>query len=573
MQEKKRRSKRGFLLLAALVALAVMAFVPAFASAAPSQLKPVIGDGFGAFTGVKGQTDHYWFPQFTSADLIHVNYTFTLNGVALGNPPANVKSVVFKVDGMPANGVVKGVFGSPQSVELNNWNALGMQKFSEGLHTVSSWVIETTPDVAIDKPIVSEMFGVDTVVPDWVHVVNLLPGADYTPLDGDEVFWNADKVDFSATVHDPAGSGVDATPTAAVPADGKIFEAVPLVWDEYIWDVTGTVSSPVGPDYLPVTKNVVFDAYDMVANFGRENYHVNFDRVAPSTSYTIDPLGANTQSGWTNKDVTLTFSSTDLLPEPNSGVAYTEYVVKTSDSHAVPAAPALTASGTQGTSVVITETAPIGPVYVYYRSVDKALPTPNYEAWKLAMVFIDKVAPALADDYPGWWMNTSFVVAITGGDHNSGIAAPGIEYMVSPLVAGHPTTWTVGGWASFDVMFGALTDGIFDLSYRATDKAGNSTLKVTKIKIDTRAPVTDGASGWINGLVPYVLTATDQVPGAGVAATVYRVDQATPWSFNLVNPVAPVVETAITIAGDHASFHTVDFASVDDARPARLGPR
>ena len=181
-------------------------------------------------------------------------------------------------------------------------------------------------------------------------------------------------------------------------------------------------------------------------------------------------------------------------------------------------------------------------------------------------------SPSLADDYPGWWMNTDFTVVLTASDHNSGIAAPGIEYMVSPLVAGHPTTWTVGTTVAFDVGLGALTDGIFDLSYRATDKAGNSTLKVTKIKIDTRAPVTDGASGWINGLVPYVLTATDQVPGAGVAATVYRVDQATPWSFNLVNPVAPVVETAITIAGDHASFHTVDFASVDDARPAGWVP-
>ena len=116
---------------------------------------------------------------------------------------------------------------------------------------------------------------------------------------------------------------------------------------------------------------------------------------------------------------------------------------------------------------------------------------------------------------------------------------------------------------------GALTDGIFDLSYRATDKAGNSTMMVTKIKIDTRAPVTDGASGWINGLVPYVLTATDQVPGAGVAATVYRVDQATPWSFNLVSPVAPVVETAITIAGDHASFHTsTSLPSTTPVRPA-----
>ncbi len=206
-------------------------------------------------------------------------------------------------------------------------------------------------------------------------------------------------------------------------------------------------------------------------------------------------------------------------------------------------------------------------MYVYYRSVDSAIPTPNYEAWNLVMVYIDKVPPTLTDNYPGWWMNTDFTVTIKAADHNSDIAPPGIEYMINPAVAGHPSVWTVGGLYSFDVMFGALTDGIWKLSYRASDRAGNQTVVDPELKVDTRAPVTDAASGWINGLEPYVLTATDQVPGAGVAATVWRVDLATPWSFALFSPVAPVATTNVTIAGAHGSTHTVDFASVDDARP------
>ena len=113
----------------------------------------------------------------------------------------------------------------------------------------------------------------------------------------------------------------------------------------------------------------------------------------------------------------------------------------------------------------------------------------------------------------------------------------------------------------------ALGDGIRALTYTATDKAGNVATSSNDVKIDTRGPVTDGAAGWVNGLVPYELTATDQVPGSGVAATVYRVDQATPWSINEAGVVAPTLMTEITLSGGQASEHTIDFASVDAALP------
>ncbi len=181
-------------------------------------------------------------------------------------------------------------------------------------------------------------------------------------------------------------------------------------------------------------------------------------------------------------------------------------------------------------------------------------------------------SPVLSDDAPGWWMNTSFTIHLMAADHNSDIAPPGIEYMISPAVAGHPAVWAVGSTVHFTVLPGALSDGVWQLSYRASDRAGNTSQKTTELKVDTRAPVTDGAAGWINGLEPYVLTATDQAPGAGVAATVWRVDQATPWSFTLFSPVTAVAQTQVSIAGAHGSTHTVDFASVDNARPYNWTP-
>ncbi len=177
----------------------------------------------------------------------------------------------------------------------------------------------------------------------------------------------------------------------------------------------------------------------MVGNVNVDQYDVNFDLVAPDTSYKVTPAGSDNQTGWTNQPVTVDFTATDI---GGAGVDYTEYIVKTSDTTAPPATPGIDESGTKGNSVVINETAPIGPNYVYYRSVDAACPEGNKEAWKLVMVFFDDVAPAMSDDTPDWWINNSLLdgfdmwgeIGITASDHNSGIAPPGIEWEL----VGHP---------------------------------------------------------------------------------------------------------------------------------------
>jgi len=313
----------------------------------------------------------------------------------------------------------------------------------------------------------------------------------------------------------------------------------------------------------------------VVGNTGFDGFTKFFDVTPPSTTYDISPAGADTNAGWTNKDVTLTLTAVDLPDQ--SGVDYTEWVKMVSSTTATPEAPALDASGTHGTVVPITDTAPVGPVYVYYRSVDKAVPA-NKEAWHLVMVFIDKNAPMLSDNAPTWWVNkgfdgNSFSVSLFATDPNSGVG-PG-EIMAEVPTWHPPITWfdTDGQVWFFVDPIGHMTDGIFPLNYKISDMAGNLATKSVDVKIDTRAPVTDGASDWINGTVPYVLTATDQVTGAGVSATAYRVDQSTPWLVNVASSASAQLMTSLPAwAQVQGAIHTIDFGSFDAALPAGWDP-
>jgi hypothetical protein len=92
-----------------------------------------------------------------------------------------------------------------------------------------------------------------------------------------------------------------------------------------------------------------------------------------------------------------------------SGVDYTEYVIGSSTS----TPPAQSSTGIKGSEVTITDNAPTGPVYLWFRSVDKV---GNREVWQKIFVYIDKptsgaagsavtTGPVLTNDVPGWWIN------------------------------------------------------------------------------------------------------------------------------------------------------------------------
>jgi hypothetical protein len=318
--------------------------------------------------------------------------------------------------------------------------------------------------------------------------------------------------------------------------------------------------------------------------------NVSVDNMAPSTIFTADPVGtalpAPSYDAWTNKNITMTFIASDAGGSGiGSGVAYTEYILGNSGT----TPPLISASGTKGSSVTIKDTAPVGPVYVWYRSVDNA---GNREAWNLAWAWLDNKAPVLSITGNTPWYNAEFAVRLSATDNNSHLATPGIEYQVPnwpmPFLLPHsgpkvPTTWASlsqnPGLVTFpvDAYPNSRTDGIWPLQFRATDQAGNAAEVTTQtVKIDTRPPesavTTFGADKWVNGTKPIVINATDQNPGAGVAVTWYRTDQATPWTANVAATPGVTLDSNVSFSSPvQGSVHTIDYFSIDAAtNPAAI---
>ncbi len=360
---------------------------------------------------------------------------------------------------------------------------------------------------------------------------------------------------------------------------------------------------PTAPTVPAAAKSSAKAASDaLYLGVGYPGASVVVDNMAPSTNITYvvptDPAGvaatAPSTPHWTNKDVTVTLSAVDAGGSGiGSGVAYIEYIKGNSGT----TPPTLSSAGTQlaGSAstasvaatgdVSITETAPVGPVYLWYRAVDKA---GNKEVWNLAWVWLDNKAPKLSNNYNGMWYNSEFSVVLMATDPNSALRAPGIEYQVPnwpmPFLLPHvigpavPTKWTPLSqnpgevWIPVDPYPNSRTDGIWPLNYRATDQAKNEAVDTSlTVKIDTRPPATIGTAGygdaqWVNGLKPFVLTATDQAPGAGVKATWYRVDQATPWTGSVNTTATVTYDTAVNLgAAVQGAMHTIDFFSIDNS--------
>jgi hypothetical protein len=567
------------------IALLVVAFVPATAmgSPAPPSLTPVLDFSGGDF----GSQDIMWYGGLSWA----IGVTWDVDrGGPWPIPPvdyANIHSIMYGIDTLPPVGE-DFLTGGTVGPWTDSFGVSGM--YTEGIHTVSSWVVEVTPTAGMTYPVAEDQFGIDRQDPTWT-------------VDGlDDGVWHSTKVSFTAYANDGGGSGVEATPTADWPsvlgAAPWHADGVPFYWDPYQWTVTGTVNPPLpaaGGQY-----EVTLTAYDEVGHPGIATAGVWFDLVAPHTNAVVTP-NATTSSSWTNQDVSVLFTAADGAPTPNAGVDYTEYITVEPTNTAIPPYPAIGASGTQiaaGTPPVISETAPMGPVYVFYRSVDKAVPA-NKEAWLLKVIYIDKNAPLLSDSVPAWWINhggetamtakagpvgtETFWVYLFASDPNSNLATPGIEFRMPTWIPAWYADWLpygdVDDGNGFDLFVDRAahaTDGIFPLEYRATDRAGNTATADTEVKIDTRAPVTDGASGWTNGFEPYQLTGTDQASGSGVAATIYRVNQATPWQINEATELTTSLVTdvqLVPLGGTpvQGAEYTIDFGSVDNALPAWFG--
>ena len=526
-----------------------------------------------AATGVTERQGLYWFGPTTNGGNVEGNFS------TVPPPITDMAYFTFSLDG--AAGVqVPDATDVAFSYVFDPFLTL-QPTTGVTLHTVLSSATTTAP---LTGPTTTTTFGTDSQAP---TLVTSSFSSSYV---------NA-AVNFSALVTDNAGSGVAPTPTVTLTSGTAVLSNVtvtPLSYDPWQYTITGTLTPATG---IVESDVLTFAATDEVGNVMSTAETVKFDTQHPTTSYSITPTGADTFAGWTNQNVTLTFNATNYS---GSGVAYTEYIE--GDLLTVPPSTASTGTkltGTPTTAGNLTTTLSIsqmystqvkdgGPIYIWYRSVDAV---GNMEPWNLVRVFYDNAGPVVSINYPGdapVWFNSPFTLTLTATDNNSGLAVNGLTWdvpnwntgtLVNPAYGWN--TWQPGQQSpaiiNFNTVPSPLNDGIFTMNYKATDVAGNTTTGTQTINVDTRAPVTtpSGSTMWIpGGSNNFTLTATDQASGSGVAATWYRVDQATKWTVNTgtgTNPASPQTQapvtlaTPITIAGADGSVHTVDFASVDNS--------
>jgi len=553
-------------------------------------------------------------PPFYSAGTIYADFDQAAPWQPMGT---TFYRVTFNGVPWDASDIPWAPWGSPlglpvERLEVTSWPAAPTPIYAyDGIYDVEHWAVSVAGIRQVGESF--DSIGYDTKAPNVVFNF----GA---------AVWNTGSIPFTAQITDSGGSGVAGglhpglVPDAEIqwkpyglgawqPYDPSIWAGVPPVnplqldpvvtvdaFDTFKYHVTGTIRPVVN---FKAEYRVVVFGEDIARNWFFAEGIPGVDNMPPSTIISsVVPAGADQYMKWTNKPVTVTLLASDTGGNGvASGVNYTEYII--GDSGTYPTFyPASTAKGIQGTTVLINKTAPVGPVYLWYRSVDVA---GNLEAWNRAWIWFDGKAPVLTSDSTGLWYTShqllgGFTVTLSAGTPNSELAPPGIEYQVPgwPSPAVHPligplpwgmlpTTWTPLSQNPGTVFIpintypNSSTDGIWALNYRATDMAGNSSVDTTlTVKIDTRPPATLGTAGfgpadWVNGTLPFTLTATDQAPGAGVKVTIYRVDLATPWLSSVATAPVTAFDTAVplTLLGGKPAvtgdLHTIDFFSIDNA--------
>ena len=220
------------------------------------------------------------------------------------------------------------------------------------------------------------------------------------------------------------------------------------------------------------------------------------DTTAPTAPTITNSSGGN----WTNKNVTITLSSTDS----QSGVL--KYQCKYSGTSNRWA----DAKSTDTWSAARNET-------IYYRAIDNA---GNVSAVSSTAIKIDKTAPAaptITNSSGGNWTNQSVTTKVTSTDAMSGIAKYQIKY-----------SGTSNAWRDFDNNNSSHTSWAADrnetLYFRAIDNAGNiSAESSTSVKIDKTVPTVTinrtsantfdwKASDTLSGVAGYAVTTLGSTP-------------------------------------------------------------
>jgi hypothetical protein len=235
------------------------------------------------------------------------------------------------------------------------------------------------------------------------------------------------------------------------------------------YTLDGGAATPYGAPFTVTgdgSHHITFSSVDKAGN--QENpapsLDLKIDSLAPTTTATPDR--AANANGWYNAPVTVTLNGTDNL----SGIAVTTYSID--GGAAVPYTAPFSVSG-DGTHTVS------------YSSTDKA---GNAEDAKTLTVKIDATAPkitATATPASIWSPNHKLVdvsVAVSLTDSGSGGAG---FVLVSATASGDPSDIQgfVVGTASTTGQVAANKDEVYTLTYKGTDKAGNSATVIVTIAV------------------------------------------------------------------------------------------
>ncbi|HKZ48527.1 MAG TPA: Ig-like domain repeat protein, partial [Thermoplasmata archaeon] len=277
----------------------------------------------------------------------------------------------------------------------------------------------------------------------------------------------------------------------------------------WFWSVD---TQALGGDGLYEFYTVATDAAGLVeAQLPVAEASVLVDTVAPATSASL--VGTLGLDGWYVSAVTVDLAASDAT----SGVLATYYRV---DGGAwIPYASPF-AIATEGVHSVL------------FYSVDAV---GNDEVADSLSVRLD-LSPPTSSAYPlpPFVTDRAILVAFAATDAASGVAS--VELWVD---TGAGLSY-YGTFPAGPVSYVAATDGPYGFAVRAVDRAGNAepvpVASASATFVDTDAPETSislsgtlGGGGWYVSDVTLTLTASDPLPGSGVAELRFRVDGGT-WS-------------------------------------------
>jgi hypothetical protein len=263
-------------------------------------------------------------------------------------------------------------------------------------------------------------------------------------------------VDTSA----PTNQGV--TVTISYPADAAV--------QEYKVGDSGDWTAYTGPVVVQEDNIVYARGTDAVGNVSNVTSIVvsNIYKVVPITTATLSPAAPDGKNSWYTSDVAITLA---VAPGVYGGAVTTEYQVNDG--------PWIPYTG----SVAFGE----GTYTLGFRSRDEA---GNVEQIKTVAFNVDKTAPALSvqlDKSTIWPPNHQMVRINATLDANDGVA--GLDSVVlTSITSSKPDSGLGDIQASFGTgatwfLLRAEKDRVYTVTYTATDKAGNKTVKTVTVTV------------------------------------------------------------------------------------------